>query len=86
MLIGVVMLVLVISGFVLVVTFLSKKQFAEPDKKLSNGSTELCSDYANLCFTRPANWTRSSILHAGLAKQNDIEINPPTGTILRFDP
>jgi hypothetical protein len=80
-------LALVVVGTAITFIFMhdSNTQFAEPDKKLANGSVELCSDYAKLCFIRPGDWTRSSILHAGLAKQNDIEINPPTGTILRFE-
>ena len=83
--IGLLVLILVITALVFILTHHSKKQFAEPDKRLTNGSIELCSNYAKLCFARPTNWTRSSVLHAGVAKQNNIEINPPTGTILRFE-
>ncbi len=83
--VGTLAIILVVAAVILIFKGPSTKQFAEPDKKLASGSVQLCSDYANLCFTRPADWTRSSILHAGLAKNNDLEINPPTGTILRFE-
>lgn len=61
------------------------RQFAKADFLLPDGSLKFCSEYAQLCFTRPADWTRSAILHAGSSQENNIEINPPTGTILRFE-
>ncbi|MDB5185172.1 MAG: hypothetical protein JWN38_980 [Candidatus Saccharibacteria bacterium] len=77
---------LLVTVMLLVVHNRNAHQFARPDQLIpTSGKLELCSDYAGLCFTRPANWTRSTILHAGLAKQNDIEINPPSGSILRLE-
>lgn len=78
-------LILLAFIFITIRLIFSKQEFARPDRTLANGQIELCSDSAHLCFTRPSDWTRSSILHAGTARQNDIEINPPTGTILRFE-
>lgn len=63
---------------------LSHRVFASPDKTVSDSTVQLCSPYANLCFTRPTNWARSSILHVNGTAKDTIEINPPTGTLLEF--
>ncbi len=80
--------ILVIIILVAVVSVIIRKNtgpaFVLPDKTVSQSEVELCSPYANICFTRPTNWTRSSILHVDGSKQNTVEINPPTGTILEF--
>lgn len=60
------------------------KPLALADRGVSQSQVELCSPYANICFTRPSNWQRSSILHVVGTKQNTIEINPPTGTLLEL--
>jgi hypothetical protein len=59
-------------------------ELALADKAVARNQVELCSPYAGLCFTRPANWTRSKILHVKGSAGTTIEINPPTGTILQF--
>jgi len=57
---------------------------ALPDRSVSHDEVELCSPYANLCFTRPADWTKSKTLHVNGSADTTIEINPPTGTILEL--
>lgn len=59
-------------------------ELALADKAVAQNQVELCSPYAGLCFTRPANWTRSKILHVKGSADTTVEINPPTGTILQF--
>jgi len=59
-------------------------ELALADKAVAQNQVELCSPYAGLCFTRPANWTRSKVLHVKGSASTTVEINPPTGTILQF--
>lgn len=59
-------------------------KFVLDDKPLPGGMLELCSPYANLCFNRPASWTRSENLHVNGDPSDTIEINPPSGIFLEL--